>query len=290
MYEDHFLMHAHLLVAYAHAAHGNWRRWVVDEKLEAFLCQSLGDGLRTFLAAHNNHKKRLVTKTPSVQNLHYFFALFPRAYLLILIRDGRAVVESRMKTFGEPFEVAVRKWAEAAAAIRQFDAATRGTDFRYLIVRYEDIWTEVKGELQKILTFLDLEPDEYDFETAMHLPVRGSSAFGRQEGKVHWRPVEKTADFNPLQRWSHWDRAKHERFNWLAGESLTAFGYHEMKYTPHPHLWTIWNLALDIKWRVGSLLYSFGKALKRSVKRILGPERTSKIRRLLQYQVLRRHS
>jgi hypothetical protein len=279
MREDFFVHHADLLVAYAHAVYGHWHRWVIDEKLEAYLCQSLGEGLLTFLAAHH-HGKRLVTKTPSVQNLRYCFKLFPHASLLILIRDGRAVVESRMRTFGEPFEVAVRKWAEAAAAIRQFDEAMRGTDCRYLIVRYDDIWTDVRGELQRILTFLDLELDRYDFAAATNLPVRGSSAFGRKDGKVHWRPVEKTPDFDPLRRWSHWDRAMHERFNWLAGESLTTFGYHTIKYMTHPYLWAIRNLALDIKWWVESLLRSVGKGLKQSIKRILGPEKASKIRRL----------
>lgn len=63
--------------------------------------------------------------------------LFPRAYLLILVRDRRAVVESKVRTTNGDFESAVRQWAEAAGTIVRFDETTRGSGFRYLIVKYD---------------------------------------------------------------------------------------------------------------------------------------------------------
>ena len=73
--------------------------------------------------------------------------------------------------------------------------------------------------------FLGLEPLRYDFQAARNLPVRGSSAFGRDKGEVHWKAVAKDASFEPKERWRSWHRAQVERFEWLAGDQLVAFDY-----------------------------------------------------------------
>ena len=60
----------------------------------------LGDGLVSFLWVERD--RRLVAKTASVRNVDRFFTFFLRAHLLILVRDGRSVVQSCMSTFGSP--------------------------------------------------------------------------------------------------------------------------------------------------------------------------------------------
>jgi hypothetical protein len=231
--------------------------------------------------------RRLLTKMPGVRNLEYFFKLFPHAHLLLLVRDGRAVAESAVKTGGfKPssarYELAMRSWAHGAKGIVRFDQATKNTDCKYLIVRYEDIWSDVKGELSRIFDFLGLDISTYDFNAAESLAIRGSSVFRGGEEKVQWkRPVEKTGEFNPLSRWSHWNRALHERFNWIAGEYLEQFGYEVKEHKTNRPLWTIWNIVLDIIWPIRSLLLSVSRALRRSVKRWLGEERVVKVRRIL---------
>ena len=58
------------------------------------------------------------------------FDLFPDDYLIVLVRDGRAVVESKQRSFGETFESAAREWAAGAETILRFareHASTRGT-------------------------------------------------------------------------------------------------------------------------------------------------------------------
>ena len=65
----------------------------------------------------------------------------------------------------------------------------------------------------------------YDFQAARNMPVRGSSAFGREKGRVHWATVAKDPSFAPKERWRSWSDAQSERFDWLAGEQLVAFGY-----------------------------------------------------------------
>lgn len=259
-WEDFLVHYSDLLGKYVDSVSSHWLpAW--DVRGDS-LYQYLGSGLLSFLTAQAGGK-RLVTKTPSVHNLSYFFKLFPQAYLLILVRDGRAVVESGVKSFGWDYETAMRAWAEAARVILDFDQANKNSSLRYLIVRYEDICNNCEGELRRVLAFLDLSVKTYDFEAAVHLPIRGSSELKAQgEKTTHWHPVEKTSAFTPLQRWSHWSRSLHERFNWIAGQYLVQFGYEEKRYPANRLLWTVWNRILDSRPKARSVV----RNLKRSFK------------------------
>ena len=232
---------------------GRWNPgWGVDEPTRDRLAASLGAGVIAFLSGQAEGK-RVVTKTPRVDNLEQFFTFFPNARLLILMRDGRAILESGVKTFGWYRDSALRKLAEAARTILDFDTANRDSPWRdkYRIVRYEDLWTNLENELHAILTFLDLDVNAYDFRAATQLPVRGSSTLPqRGSDTVHWEPVERTSEFDPMSRFRHWGRAKHERFNWVAGRYLKPFGYEEMRFAPNRWLWSVWNVVLDLRWLI----------------------------------------
>ena len=114
-----------------------------------------------------------MTKTPSVRNLEQFFRFFPDSPLIVIVRDGRGVVESGMRTFGWDFERAAVKWTKAAGAITRFARENEGRPFR--IVRYEELHADPVGQLQQLLPFLGLPAAGYDFAKAKALPVRGSS-------------------------------------------------------------------------------------------------------------------
>jgi len=83
--------------------------------------------------------------------------------------------------------------------------------------------------------------------------VRGSSVLAGNSSLalpniargVHWEPVAKPAGFNPVERWGKWGRAKHARFNWIAGASMTALGYEPRRYTNFSAFWSGWNFFLD---------------------------------------------
>jgi protein-tyrosine sulfotransferase len=224
--EDFFLEESDHLLDYTKAV----RRWwdpdwgVFDEALMSELHRSIGDGLIAFLRADRD--RRLVTKTPSVTHLDRFFTFFPAARLVILVRDGRSVVQSAMATFGWPFDQATRTWAQAADQIRRFEVEERDHQDRYFIARYEDLLDDAQAALVPVLRFLALDEDSFDFDAAARLPVRGSSFyFGRDHESVHWEPVERAPDFAPKERWRSWTPKMHERFEWLAGEQLRHFGY-----------------------------------------------------------------
>ncbi|MBU1028973.1 sulfotransferase [Patescibacteria group bacterium] len=62
----------------------------------------------------------LITKTPSVRGLKRFFKLFPKAKLIILVRDGRSVTESGVKSFSHSYESLMQRWVQAANTIIEF--------------------------------------------------------------------------------------------------------------------------------------------------------------------------
>jgi protein-tyrosine sulfotransferase len=269
--EDHFVTYSDLLVKFVNLASQDWKDWWGPEQLQKereLVCRCLGDGLISYLQLQVRNRRALagkvpvnkplpvlVTKTPDVTNLHLFFKIFPDADLLILVRDGRSVVESAVKTFYRSFAKEAGQWAERAAAIHRFASRQSNCERKYLIVRYEDLYANTEVELRRVMAFLRLDPTVYDFARAMDLPVRGSSSLRREGAEwqqsfvapgIHWNAVPKTADFCPLERWSHWSRAKHERFNWIAGKYLALFGYEKKSYDGNRWLWSVWNVLLDL--------------------------------------------
>ena len=92
--EDLFLDRSDHLVRFVDAVRARWDpRWgTFAAELPDRLYRSIGDGLVSFL--WTDRQRRLVTKSPSVVHLELFFAFFPCARLLILVRDGRSVVQS----------------------------------------------------------------------------------------------------------------------------------------------------------------------------------------------------
>jgi protein-tyrosine sulfotransferase len=251
VHEDLFLQHADLLQVFTSAVHTAWDPgWGSFEATSDRLHQAIGDGLISFLWTERD--RRLVTKSPSVRNLGFFFTLFPRARLIILVRDGRSVVQSSMATFGWDFDTAAHLWAEGAEAIRRFDLTHRGLGLPYRIVRYEDLVDEMEPILSELLDFLDLDRQRFDFQAATRLPVRGSSAFfGVGRASVNWEPVEKDHGFAPKQRWRDWSPTLLQRFEWIAGEQLRYFGYQESPPRPGGLLWPAGQRLRDLRWRSG---------------------------------------
>ena len=223
--EDLFLDHSDHLVSFVHAVRGAWDpKWgPAAPDLPDHFYAALGEGLVWFLWTERS--KRLVTKSPSVRHLERFFGFFPSARLLLLIRDGRSVTESAMKTFGWDFDRACRAWAEGARTIQRFQRQQAARADRWRLVRYEALVDDPERELRAIFAFLGLDASRYDFAAARNLPVRGSSAFGREQGQVHWSAVAKDPSFAPKDRWRSWTAAQLERFEWLAGDVLAELGY-----------------------------------------------------------------
>jgi hypothetical protein len=248
--EDALTANAHVLARYVEKLEQGWRSTMGDncpaEGDELFQC--LGHGLIEFLhrtrrkvaearvskfnqpLAADFDDKRLVTKSPWVHNLDLFFRLFPRAPLLVLIRRGPETVESYVQSFAparemQDYEQAMHYWVRGAQTILRWRNDTRDGKPQPLIVRYEDLHQNTEHEMRRVLAFLELDVTRYDFDAMRNVPVVGSSTFKRGEDGVHWLPVRKTADFDPLARATGWTLELHARFHDLAGVESAQLGY-----------------------------------------------------------------
>jgi protein-tyrosine sulfotransferase len=225
IYEDGFLEHSDDLFRYVDTVRSAWNpEWgEFPEDVDQQLLASIGDGLLSFLT--KEPKKRLLVKNPRPDNLGRFFSLFPRGRLVLLLRDGRSVVHSAIKKFNVDLELAAQLWARGADEIAEFRDTSEGRS-RSVLVRYEDLFSDLRPHLGRIFDFCDLDESSYDFERAANLPVRGSSEFtGSEHDYLHWEPVERDDTFDPLRRWESWSPEMHEEFWAIAGAQMERLGY-----------------------------------------------------------------
>lgn len=215
-YEDDLLGHVELLDAYAASVCPPW-----GKRIPPGLLGHIGDGIVSWLAG-GMEGMRVVAKFPGLANAARAHDLFPEARVLLLIRDGRSVVESAVRSWGATYAYETFKWRAAA---RQAIVLRERLGDRVRIVRYEDLLTGLAEEMRAVLHFCELDPERYDFASAQALPLYGSSTTLGGQPWVHHTPVERPADFGGLARWETWDERRHSRFDAAAGEELEALGY-----------------------------------------------------------------
>lgn len=262
--EDYLLHHGHWLRTYLKRLKWQWGHWGADARFVAPLFSSVGKGLSDFLGTLTD-AKRFVTKTPSVHNVSHFFELFPHAYLLIIIRDGRSVVASGMSGFGWNFETASREWARAARDIAAFIKENEAYADRFRLIRYESLNENTIEELESIFSFMGLDPELYDFAAALETPIYGSSYMKENEANVTWAPKVKSEDFGKRTRWASWSARQHRRFNWMAGKELELLGYEPVEVSASG-MRSVIHMLLDVKFSTKTFLQKFNRAVKGSAR------------------------
>lgn len=214
--EDHLLRDAHLLRRYAERTARRWPpRWGPRDAERQALARELGRGLERFLQ-QRAPGRRVIARTPSLDNLALAARLVPGADIVVLVRDGRDVAASLMAGFGLPFDAAVLEWRRGARSLLRAAAATR-----LMVVRYEALVTQFDDEVVALLRALGLDEARYDWGRARALPVVGSSYTGRR--RVTWDPA--AVPLPPGPRHETWRPRQHDRFSWLAGAEQQALGY-----------------------------------------------------------------
>lgn len=225
IWEDYLVKNSHHLLRFAAAARASWDPvWGSTADAGPELMKSLGDALIQFMTV--DPQRRLVTKSPTLDNLEFFFDVFPDAHLLLLVRDGRDVVDSGITTFGWDLVQAARAWAAGVDRLVQFTNRSDIPREQCSLVRYEDLHQQRGAEMQRLLRALRLDQSRYNFDAMHDIPVRGSSTYrGADSGAVHWNPVAAGPAFNPIRRWESWDAHSHAVFRAAAGSQLAQLGY-----------------------------------------------------------------
>lgn len=223
VYEDHLVHSSGHLVDFVEDVAREWSpEWGVPAAAADDLLASIGDGILAWLTGDSD--RRVVTKMPSVEGVDRFRALFPRSPLLVLVRDGRSLCESGVRTFGWSYERAFRRWRDAADTVIDL-AHEAHADPHLALVRFEDLVERPADVVRTMCQTVGLDPDAFPYDRIGELPVRGSSTLSTAGVPVHWTPVEKTASFAPVERWESWSRHLHRRFAEVAGEQQRALGY-----------------------------------------------------------------
>jgi len=239
--EDFLLKQAGHLENYVTALRKTWpARWPIAAEEDAALLRNLGDGLLHWLADPVGSEKEaggglsplVVTKTPTVANLELGPLLWPDATFLLLVRDGRALVESGVRSFDWNYRTAMRRWSVGARSILDFDERHGGGDrssVNYKIVRYENLVARDPSDIANLMTFCGLDPIRLPLsvleQALTELPVRGSSESRDLVGPVSWKPSLRGADFDPVRRFDSWGAVEHADFARLAGAEQLALGY-----------------------------------------------------------------
>lgn len=164
---------------------------------------------------------RILERSPNhVERLSLIGEVYPDAWVVHIVRDGRDVARSLVSQRWGPTQVhdAAHLWARSVRAARAAAPALR----RYREVRYEDLLADPAGGLASLLAFLDLDASSATVEAALHeAGVAYNVDANRPEiGDGKWR-----------DEWSAGDLAV---FDEVAGDVLRELGYPSASVTSRP--------------------------------------------------------
>ncbi len=224
IYEFPFLTHIDEFLGYQSSALDDYPRnkgVIVEDDI---LCQ-FGIGLARYIYTWTDEGKTPLVKEPSVRNLGYFHRLFPGHKLLLLIRDGRDVVQSTVSSWpGWTIKSAAIRWAKSARLMLDYNARYAQTG-GCLLTRYEDLVENLQPEMERICGYLSIEADIYNADIDRSIPIIGSSTYSKNGGQVTWSAVKKTTDFKHKEKWGNWSNGTRAAFKKYAGQALLRAGY-----------------------------------------------------------------
>jgi hypothetical protein len=163
-----------------------------------------------------------VIKHPPYAYLPEMHAIFPGVRFIHVIRDGRAVYNSKRKTRSIEGVWMARNPVKAALDWRRKVRWARAYCERLLEIRYEDVLGDADAELEKVLDFLGVSPPD-------RRVVRGqeaySSGIGARQKELHLN-VGRSPDRAIADRWREELPPVEERvFSAVARAELRRFGY-----------------------------------------------------------------
>ncbi|KAA3624064.1 MAG: sulfotransferase [Proteobacteria bacterium] len=218
-YEDLFLKDSHKLVDYAAGLRESYEDTGFPEThdLECRVLAGFGRALVDLLNGDGPPESRVVTKAPLAFGLENFDRLFPGERLVLLIRDGRSVVQSVARSFNMTIREAATQWHEAA---RHFMSIQETLPPDAIWISYERLATDPVSTVMEMLPKLDLDPAAYPLHAVAALPVYGSSELTANAGEIDWSPKSRPSWFDPAARFRQMSASDQAIFSEIAGETL----------------------------------------------------------------------
>lgn len=174
-----------------------------------------------------NGKSRWAEKTPKhIRRIPAILKLYPRAQIVLMVRDGRDVACSMMARFGD-MQKGIRLWVSDNRAGLPF-----WTHSRVHVLKYEDLVRKTERSLRALFAFLQ-EPYESDVtrieDTAKQWYSRQLSKPPSEYGDNHrhyrnWQINQPL--FDGSGRWlREMDETARNLFKRIAGPMLITLGY-----------------------------------------------------------------
>lgn len=229
--EDGVLLPLKHLDAYTAELEDFWKSWPnLDVPSRGHVLGELGGALRNMIMSRSADVDAhvVMSKTPFPTNLNRLAEVFPESKAIVIVRDGRSVVESTVRTWGSPFDVAAARFRDGARSILEAVGSLDAAPPHLHVISYEELFESPVSVVADALTFLGLDPALLPGDAVVASPVRGSSTargVEKSDGSVHWEAVERPADFAPTTRWESWTPRQHQLFGAVAGQENRALGY-----------------------------------------------------------------
>lgn len=156
-----------------------------------------------------------------IQDIGRYAALWPQAHFIHIIRDGRDLAASHLKTVPDwgyrTVAEAAHGWLEVVTRPRQ-----AAPDGGYLEVRYEDLVTRPRQTVEQMLDFLGLPWDEAVLHHAEQKHTLFDKPWGHPAAEAAGKPLYTGRNGRYLQDLTP---GEIKEFEQIAGKELERLGY-----------------------------------------------------------------
>ena len=159
--------------------------------------------------------------------MNYFFKVYPEESILLLMRDGRDLVSSTMRSWPDAdFKEVCQLWNDSSTIMLKFQDEHVNNTSGVMFSKYEDILKDPATFVEEFCKAYNLESSIYPFDQIENIAVRGSSTLRKKNNKnVTWDAISKPDGFKTTGHWENWSRKEKNIFKKIAGKTLADAGY-----------------------------------------------------------------
>jgi hypothetical protein len=227
--EDYLLYHIDDIYSYANNVDQHWKPHWNNSKQS--LLNALSFGIYHFLTSGIDDQRysHIINKTPDPNNCHLHYDFFPNGKMIIILRDGRDILDSAMHTFPNKSIIThLNTWKRNAKIVRS-QMKSKVFMQQTLIVRYEDLITMPEQTIRTILDYVGLAYEVYPFDQIDKVPIVGSSQIKDTSGIVKWSKVipseENKNNFQFIGRHNKWSWLLRMYFSLYGDKTNRSLGY-----------------------------------------------------------------
>ena len=204
--EDYLMVYSDKLESYFLETTKHWSKHYRENSraLDDILAK-FGIFFEEFFLERIPTSKRLLLKCPRPYNISNIFKFFPNAKVLIVERSAKDTISSFFSSFPEySFYQSVDLFFKGSCELNAFFTKNKESG-QVMKVKYKDLINNNEVAISALGEFCNVPRSSLD---PINQPLIGSSELKKQEGHIHWKPIEKPKNFNPVGRYKNWSLYK----------------------------------------------------------------------------------